>query len=667
VPAPHTLTPAQLPADFGRYRLLEVLGQGGMAKVFLAELQGPAGFRKQVAVKVLVPWEGGGPDSPDGLFLREARVGGLLRHPNIVDVYELGEQAGALYFAMEVVRGPTLRQFVRARGALSPRATLELGLQLCSALSYAHALLVDGEWAGLVHRDIKPANILLTPEGLAKISDFGIAQVPAWVREPSGRFQGTPAYASPEKLDALPPATPLEPWLHHLRYQTAFAENTLSEDAERAIARKDLTGKSAWVNLYTQVTGGITFDVGEHGTGLTRAELGAFAESTDRAVRRQARDALAAGFEPHRSVIGFVFNTLFEDHRLDHAERGYDDVTGYPLKRDELSPAIVHALLDGAAERYPLMHRLHAVRSKALGLDDYASWDFSAPAFGEQPKMGWDEACEVVTAAFDAFDPDVGQWARDYLDSGRVDAPPRAGKTSGGFCSPGMPPDEPFLLLNHTDRMDDVFTLAHELGHALHFHDAGVCRPLNYWPGTALAETASNFGEMLLHEELMRRWTEPDRRRQLLHRFVRDGCNSALLQSAHVRFERAAHAERATGVVAGARFSELWVEEMSALFGGVQTAENEAWRWATIPHFVFARFYCYSYAFGRLLTYALHRSWRTQGDAFVPRYRALLAGGGSQAPVEALRPFGITLDDPDFWSSAFEPLEAAVAELEELV
>lgn len=199
--APHLLVPNDLPVEFGRYRLLEVLGQGGMAKVFLAELQGPAGFRKQVALKVMVPWDGEPGDSPDGLFLREARVGGLLRHPNIVDVYELGEQDGVLFFAMERVRGPSLEEFLRGRGVLSPRATLELGLQLCSALAYAHALSVEGTPAGLVHRDIKPGNVLLTPEGIAKIADFGIAQVSAWARESSGRFQGTPSYSSPEQLE----------------------------------------------------------------------------------------------------------------------------------------------------------------------------------------------------------------------------------------------------------------------------------------------------------------------------------------------------------------------------------------------------------------------------------------------------------------------------------
>ena len=472
---------------------------------------------------------------------------------------------------------------------------------------------------------------------------------------------------TPERLDALPADTPLAPWLHHLHYQASFAPHTLSEEAERTVARKDLTGKSAWVNLYTQVTGAITYAVEGHGEGLTRAELGLLAESPDRDLRRRVRRALGEGFAPHRAVLAFVFNTLFEDHRLDHEERSYPDITGFTLRADEVAPHVFDALLDGAAQRCSLMHRLHAVRARILGLDDYGPWDLAAPAFGQEPTMDWDEAVDVVTAAFAAFDPAVGEWARAYLASGRADAPPRPGKTAGGFCSPGLPPDEPFLLLNHAGRLDDVFTLAHELGHALHFSRAGACRPLNYWPGTALAETASNFGELLLHEELMRRWTDPARRRQLLHRLVHDGCNSALLQSAHVRFERAAHAERAEGVVSPERFAALWTEEMAALYGDVVASDGtDRWRWITIPHFVFARFYCYSYAFGRLLTFVLRRAWEADGEGFVPKYLALLAAGGSLAPADALRPFGVDLGDPELWARAFEPLEAALTELEEL-
>lgn len=202
--AAHELRPTDLPVRFGRYRLLDVLGQGGMARVYLAELQGPAGFRKQVAVKVLVPIAAMGDAESRELFMREARLGGLLRHPNIVDVYELGEEAQSPYIAMEFVEGPSLQELLRERETLPPRATLELALQLCAGLAHAHGLLVDGRRAGLVHRDLKPGNVLLSPQGLAKIADFGIARVLAWQAEEAETFRGTPAWSAPEQLAGQP-------------------------------------------------------------------------------------------------------------------------------------------------------------------------------------------------------------------------------------------------------------------------------------------------------------------------------------------------------------------------------------------------------------------------------------------------------------------------------
>ncbi len=202
--ARHELRPTDLPVQFGRYRLLDVLGQGGMARVYLAELHGPAGFRKKVAVKILVPMPAVGGVESRELFLREARLGGLLRHPNIVDVYELGEEGDSPYIAMELVEGPTLLELVRQHRIVPPRATLELALQLCGGLAHAHGLLVEGRRAGLVHRDLKPGNVLLSPQGLAKIADFGIARVRAWQLEETRSFRGTPAWSAPEQLAGKP-------------------------------------------------------------------------------------------------------------------------------------------------------------------------------------------------------------------------------------------------------------------------------------------------------------------------------------------------------------------------------------------------------------------------------------------------------------------------------
>lgn len=161
-------------------------------------MQGPAGFRKQVAVKLVEPGKG-----DEEVLRREARLGAMMRHGNLVDVYELGRaDDGRWFLAMELVPGPTLREVLRTLGALPGTALREIAIQLCRGLAYAHALPIEADTVGLVHRDIKPSNVLLDPSGMVKLSDFGIARLHDGA---TTDVQGTPGYIAPEQLQGAAP------------------------------------------------------------------------------------------------------------------------------------------------------------------------------------------------------------------------------------------------------------------------------------------------------------------------------------------------------------------------------------------------------------------------------------------------------------------------------
>ena len=197
-------------ARFGKYRLVNKVGEGAYGKVYEAILPGPMGFSKRVAIKKLHGrlLAGGGERFVRGL-VNEARVGGLLHHVNVVDILEFGQEGPHYYIAMEYVHGVTLAEMLAqcaGRETLLPRfAVLDFGMQICRGLEHAHTLRdEDGRTLGLVHRDLKPSNILVNTDGVAKISDFGI------VKAASNRFQttdertakGTPRYMSPEQIRA---------------------------------------------------------------------------------------------------------------------------------------------------------------------------------------------------------------------------------------------------------------------------------------------------------------------------------------------------------------------------------------------------------------------------------------------------------------------------------
>ncbi|MEE2829565.1 MAG: M3 family metallopeptidase, partial [Myxococcota bacterium] len=240
-------------------------------------------------------------------------------------------------------------------------------------------------------------------------------------------------------------------------------------------------------------------------------------------------------------------------------------------------------------------------------------------------------------------------------------------KRGGAFCSPGTPPDHPWVMVNFAGRTENVFTLAHELGHGLHFQLALEQSPLNYHCGLPLAETASVFAELWLHELLMEQASTDQERVRLLTRQVQSAFGTAFHQVAYVNWELRAHRARAEGVVSPEQLCSMWAEEMQRCWGPeVAMSEGDRWRWITIPHFIFARFYCYSYAFGKLLTLSLHRLWRDRGEDFVQDYIALLSAGGAKAPVDLFAAIGLDLSDPAFWQGGLDVVAGYMDELDEL-
>ena len=191
-----------MPEKFGAYLVFELLGQGGMATVHRAESQSIAGFRKRIALKRLLPQLAQEPDVVES-FAREAKLASHLRHANIAQTYDLGIAEGAYFIAMELVVGPTLRQLVRqsatAAGAIPIKVALDIAIQVCGALDYAHGLRDEaGKSLGIVHRDVSPANIIVSSTGIVKLIDFGLAKVSAGRNTQAGILKGKLGYMAPE-------------------------------------------------------------------------------------------------------------------------------------------------------------------------------------------------------------------------------------------------------------------------------------------------------------------------------------------------------------------------------------------------------------------------------------------------------------------------------------
>src|SRR5262249_4345687 len=441
----------------------------------------------------------------------------------------------------------------------------------------------------------------------------------------------------------------------------------LSEPEERLAAMKDLTGKSAWAQLYDEITSSWSFEFAADGETRTRslAEVRALRSHADRDVRRRAQAAVLERHAQHAQVLNYLTNVVFQDHRIEVGLRRYENVVAPTALDDELPQTAIETLMRAVEERYPVVHEYYRLKARALGLDDFATCDLLAPYGASERRVAFPEAQKLVLDAFAQVAQPFADAARGFFEEGRIDAEPRPGKRDGAFCAGMLPGVAPYVLANYAGRLDDVSTIAHELGHGVHFVLAGRRQsPLNYWPTTPMAETASVFGEMVLVRNLLAAETDATTRRQLLASRIEDSIATIFRQIAYTRYEMRAHERRAAGVAPADDYCALWLEEIRRLYGSAVaiTPDIDRWGWITIPHIVHYRFYCYSYAFGQLLVYALYRQWEREGRAFVPRYLALLEAGGSEEPDQLAARAGCDIADAGFWRQGLDIFARMVEE-----
>ncbi len=445
---------------------------------------------------------------------------------------------------------------------------------------------------------------------------------------------------------------------HYLDRTRLFAPHTLTREVENALATKNLTGRRAWTQLYDEITAGFSFSFEAHGESKVRtlAEMRSMRLDSSRDVRRRAHSEVLERFQREAPVIAYVVNTLYQDHRLENELRRYETPVTPTLLDDELSRATLDALMTAVEDHYPVAQEYFRLKARALGLDKLATHDVLAPYPSGERHVAWSDARSEVVRAFAAVDARLGSLTEAFFTERRIDAEPRAGKRDGAFCSGMVPGVAPRVMMNYNGRLSDVMTLAHELGHGVHFALAGERQSLlNYWPTTPMAETASVFGEMMLARNLLELERDPAVRRQLLASRIEDALGTIHRQVCFTRYEMNAHARRAEAVVPAQTLSDLWSRELERFYGdSIERGALDSWGWAGIPHLIHYRFYCYSYAFGQLLVFALYALWERDGRDFVPRYLDLLASGGCDAPQKLLASIGIDITDPGFWRRGLE-------------
>jgi oligoendopeptidase F len=335
---------------------------------------------------------------------------------------------------------------------------------------------------------------------------------------------------------------------------------------------------------------------------------------------------------------------------------------------NELEDETVETMLRVTLENVDVAQRWFRTKAQLLGLDRLELADQYAP-IGEARAFTWADAVETVDSSFARFSPRFAEIARAALETGHVDAPPRPGKATGAFCTDVSRSVPPYVMLNFTERLRDVNTIAHEFGHLV--HDVLALEEQtwrSHRTGIPISEVPSTFAQSLADDYLLESESDAQTRAVLAADRLETAFAAVFRQTVLARFEQRAYRLRMEGrALTADRLSVVWQEEQARYYGDAIVIPNGyGVGWSYITHFIHVRFYTYAYSFAQLVALLLHRRYREDPEAFVPRYLDFLRAGGSESPAQLLRPFGVDLQSDETWQQAFAELERLRVEAETL-
>lgn len=459
----------------------------------------------------------------------------------------------------------------------------------------------------------------------------------------------------------------LKKWKHYLKVSRMYKEHTLTEDAEKVMSAKSVTGRSAWSRYFDETLGAARFTFG--GEEYSEQEVLSKLHNKDRNVRKAAHKSLTSTFNELSRTLTFVFNTILADKSTNDKLRKYESWIDSRHLSNQTDRSTVDSLVSAVKDAYPIVQRYYRLKKRLLKLAQLYDYDRYAPISKTSKEITWSEAREMVLEAYGDFHPELRRIASLFFEKEWIDAAIKKGKRGGAYSASTVSNVHPYVFMNYGGQLRDVQTLAHELGHGVHQYLSASQGELQSSTPLTTAETASVFGEMLVFDRLRNSLDDPKEKLALLMSKIDDTIATVFRQVSMNQFEDRIHtSRRKDGELSTEQFSTYWMETQKELYGDSITITDEykLW-WCYIPHFLHTPGYVYAYAFGELLVLALYDTYeKSDKKTFSSNYLELLTAGGSDWPHHLISKMGLDIQEKGFWLNGLALFEKMVAEAEEL-
>jgi len=434
----------------------------------------------------------------------------------------------------------------------------------------------------------------------------------------------------------------------------------LSLKEEQILLRTANTGADGFSRLFDETLSALKFKF--KGEMLGEEEILSKLHSPDRAERKAAAKSLSDGLAPQQHLLSYIYNMIKTSLKTSCELRKFDLPESPRHFSNQTTKASVDALIKAAETSFDLPIKFYEKKRKILGFKKLYDYDRYAPLGERKSVYKFDECKKIVLETFSKFSPKFGEIATHAFKEGWIDVYPAENKRGGAFSQSGVAKAHPYVLLNHTDERRDLFTLAHELGHAAHqnlaYESVGF---LNADTPLTTAETASVFCEMLVFDHV-KSTLKGKEKTALLAGKIEDIFATLYRQINFTTFERRVHAH--DGEISAEELNKIWLEESAKMFGKSVTLNDyyKIW-WSYIPHFIHTPFYCYAYSYAQLLVLAIFGLYKSgKCENFVQIYTEFLSAGGSRSPKKLGGVFGFDIEDAAFWQIGINEVRKLVEE-----
>jgi pepF/M3 family oligoendopeptidase len=442
--------------------------------------------------------------------------------------------------------------------------------------------------------------------------------------------------------------------------ETAEQSRFLMSDPEESLAAElDLSGSNAWGKLQGTVCSQVTVDFELDGKTqkMPITALQNLNHHPDPEVRRRAFEAELTAWETVREPLAAALNGVKGSAITVDTRRGRVDALHASLDICRIDREILNTLVAVMQESFPMFRQYLKAKSKRLGVERLPWWELFAPVGKSERRYTWPEAVGFIVTQFRSFGDRLAKFAQRAFDNHWIDAEPRNGKRGGAFCMevPGV--DESRILCNFDGSLDQVSTIAHELGHAFHNECQVGKTILQKVTPMTLAETASIMNETIITNAVLAQATKPEEELAILETSLIESTQIIVDITSRFLFEKEVFERRGNSELSADDFCEIMLRCQKATYGEAldeRFLHKYMWAWKAHYYIPSFSFYNYPYAFGLLFGTGLYSLYRERGSSFVKDYEALLASTGEATPADLAARFDIDIHKPDFWRSSLK-------------